>query len=569
MKLYKFIFIALLITGINACKRNETEQSVVLLSPPSNISVTTNDRTATITWNTVEGADGYLVEVSEEPDFSSFHFQETVTTSSVEVTELANDRTYYLRINAITENEAKYKSSLFITQVFVTGGTSEIAYAFPGAEGYGRIATGGRGGRVIKVTNLNDSGPGSLRAAVAESGPRIIVFEVSGYIVLNSNLRITNGDVTIAGQTAPGDGICIRDFEVTVDADNVVIRYMRFRLGDVRQRESDAFWGRYHQNIIIDHCTMSWSIDETSSFYANQNFTMQWCILSESLNKSFHEKDDHGYGAIWGGLYASFHHNLLAHHNSRNPRFNGGSRSGVSNGPYPGEWVDYRNNVVYNWGDNSSYGGENGNYNMVNNYYKPGPGTPSSKRSRLLDLSISSDIVNYPPGYGKFYISGNIIHNNSAVNSDNWNGVDLRNGVDIAIAKLTSPFDVTALPTTHSAEIAYERVLSYAGASYKRDAVDIRVIDEVRNGTHTYVGSKTGKLGLIDSQNDVGGFPALAAGTPPVDTDGDGMPDAWEIANGLDPTKNDANGRKLSAVYDNIEVYINSLVNTITQNQNQ
>ena len=183
------------------------------------------------------------------------------------------------------------------------------------------------------------------------------------------------------------------------------------------------------QNIIIDHCSMSWSVDETSSFYANQNFTMQWCILSESLNKSFHEKDDHGYGGIWGGDHVSFHHNLLAHHNSRNPRFNG-QRSGVSNGIYPDEHVDYRNNVIYNWRSNSAYGGENGKYNIVNNYYKAGPATASSITRRIMQASFESD-PSYGVGYGTFYIDGNHVHNNATVTANNWNG-----GVDYASAIL-------------------------------------------------------------------------------------------------------------------------------------
>lgn len=563
----RFFLLLKIVMILFACKKSTTSESIIHLNAPKNIQVNINDRTVVLSWESVENAKGYLIELSSNANFSQIINSSTTQNNQITINDLSYQTTYYYRIKSIGDDE-RIISSLFITQVFNTSGTPEIAYAFPGAEGYGSISTGGRGGRVIKVTNLNDSGEGSLRAALTATGPRIIVFEVAGYITLNSPIRITNGDVTIAGQTAPGDGICIRDYEVNIDADNIIIRFLRFRLGDVRQRESDAIWGRYHRNIIIDHCSVSWSIDEAASFYGNENFTLQWSIIAESLNKSFHEKDDHGYGGIWGGRYASYHHNLIAHHNSRNPRFNGGLRAGIDPGPYPGEFVDYRNNVLYNWGDNSAYGGENGTYNMINNYYRPGPGTPSSKNTRLLDLSIAADIATYPPGYGKFYIEGNVLHNNSNITNNNWNGVFLRPGVDINVAKLTSPWDVTAIPTTHTAEIAFQRVLDYAGASLSRDAVDTRIVSETRNGTITYYGSKTNKAGIIDSQNDVGGFPTLNAGTALVDSDGDGMPDAWEVQNGLNPNLNDANGRKLSTIYDNIEVYINSLVNNITQQQN-
>ncbi|WP_257670222.1 pectate lyase [Parapedobacter tibetensis] len=436
----------------------------------------------------------------------------------------------------------------------------EEAFAFPGAEGFGKFTTGGRGGRVIKVTNLEDAGPGSLRVAIAESGRRIIVFEVSGNIKLKSRLRIASGDLTIAGQTAPGDGICLQDYEMAVAADNVIIRFMRFRMGDLTQNEQDALWGRYQKNVVIDHCSMSWSVDECSSFYANQDFTMQWCILSESLNKSFHEKDDHGYGGIWGGNRASFHHNLLAHHNSRNPRFDGGNRPGTGGlSPVGIDNVDYRYNVIYNWRNNSAYGGENGEYNMVGNYYKAGPATPANRSARIMQVSKENN-EQYSPGHGTFYIAGNYVAGNGGVSADNWLGVIYDSGVSQAQARMAEPFTFEALSMQYTAEQAYEQVLEKSGTSYKRDAVDQRVVDEVRNGTATYNGSKTGYPGIIDSQTDVGGWPVLDSLSPPVDTDGDGMPDDWEIANGLDPNMANADGHDLSTAYDNIEVYINSLV---------
>ncbi|MDW7692115.1 pectinesterase family protein [Flammeovirgaceae bacterium SG7u.111] len=439
--------------------------------------------------------------------------------------------------------------------------------AFPGAEGFGRYTTGGRGGQVIYVTNLNDSGTGSLRAAINTSGKRTIMFKVSGVINLNSNLSIKNGDVTIAGQSAPGDGIAIRNYSVNIDADNVIIRYMRFRMGDTAQNEGDALWGRYHKNIIIDHCSMSWSTDECASFYHNENFTLQWSLLSESLRVSVHGKGTHGYGGIWGGQPASFHHNLLAHHDSRNPRFSGSRFTNTADL----ENVDFRNNVIYNWGGNSGYGGEGGSYNLVNNYYKPGPATSSSKADRIFapnpDDGSNSQAAEV---WGSFYVNGNYMVGSNAVTTDNWLGIDPNpSSKDKAELKLAAPIDQGEI-TTHDAEMAYERVLSYVGASLVRDTVDGRVVQETRDGTYTFSGSNGSSNGLIDTQNDVGGWPEYASTTAPTDTDGDGMPDSWEDANSLD--KNgpaDGITFTLNTNYTNVEVYLNSLVAAVTNSQNK
>ncbi len=434
--------------------------------------------------------------------------------------------------------------------------------AFPGAEGGGMYTTGGRGGKVIYVTSLEDTNTkGTLRWAVGQTGARTIVFKVSGIISLKSRLNITNSDLTIAGQTAPGDGICIRDYEVVVSADNVIIRYMRFRLGDnISTHEPDAFWGRYRKNIIIDHCSTSWSIDECSSFYSNENFTMQWCIIAESMNRSIHGKGDHGYGGIWGGKNATFHHNLLAHHNSRNPRFNGWKRSGLSyNNPLDEERVDYRNNVIYNWGGNSAYGGESaGKYNIVNNYYKYGPATGSSARYRILQVSMDSNPSGYPPGYGSFYVDGNYVYGNTTVTNSNWTspGVIYDSGVNQSGCKVTVPYECYPV-STHTAEKAFEEVLKSAGASLSRDAVDTRITTEVRNGTTTYKGSLTGKSGLIDTQSDVGGWPVYNSTTAPTDSNEDGIADDWFATNvPAGKTYNDKNDEG----YTYLEVYLNSLV---------
>lgn len=255
------------------------------------------------------------------------------------------------------------------------------AISFPGAEGYGRITTGGRGGDVYHVTTLEDgTQEGTFRWACNKSGTRTIVFDVSGTIHLTSELRLKNGNVTIAGQTAPGDGICVAGYPFVISAPNTIIRYMRFRLGNenVDNHEGDGLGGMDGQRIMIDHCSVSWSIDECLSVYGSKNITVQWCIVSQSLVNSGHSKGSHGYGGNWGGSGASYHHNLLAHHGSRAPRL----------GPRPGtqtdERMDLRNNVMYNWGGEGCYGGEGMNVNIVNNYYKPGPATPTGGKGKRM-----------------------------------------------------------------------------------------------------------------------------------------------------------------------------------------
>lgn len=414
--------------------------------------------------------------------------------------------------------------------------------AFPGAEGFGKYASGGRGGNVYVVTTLDDEGPGSLREAIRKKGPRTILFGVSGNIVLKSPLDINNGDLTIAGQSAPGEGICIQGHVVSVKADNVILRFLRFRLGDVAGLESDALNGtRGAENIIIDHCSISWATDECASFYNNRNFTLQWCIISESLNESVHAKGAHGYGGIWGGMGASFHHNLLAHHTSRTPRFSGSASTPNT----PEELVDFRNNVIYNWGHNNIYGGEKGRYNVVNNYFKPGPATPVNRNW----------IVNPSEPYGKFFVQGNVYEGNNGISADNWKG-----GVkakDPEAARAPVPFKSEPIPD-QSAGDAYRAVLRYAGASLIRDAVDERIVQEVTNGTATF-GKK--KDGIIDSQGEVGGWPELRSTPAPKDTDGDGIPDRWERKHGLDENNPMDGARKVpGSHYTYLEEYLNGLV---------
>ncbi len=442
---------------------------------------------------------------------------------------------------------------------------NSVPVAFPGAEGFGRFATGGRGGRIIYVNNLNNSGAGSFRQAVeVETGARIVVFNVSGIIELESRINIKNGNLTIAGQTAPGDGITLKNHEVYVGANNVIIRFLRFRMGDERQTENDALWGRRQNTIIIDHCTMSWATDEASSFYDNNDFTMQWCLLSESLRISVHGKGTHGYLGIWGGKKASFHHNLIAHHDSRNPRFCG---SRYSNLPDQ-EQVDFRNNVIYNWGGNSGYAGEGGSYNMVNNYYKPGPA--SSNRARIFQPYADNGSNAQPAGvWGMFYVDGNFMNQSTSVTTDNWVGIhpnpSNKNKEEL---KSYTEFDKGQI-TTHSAQDAFDAVLAFAGASFKRDKVDARIANETLTGTYTYTGSNGSINGLIDSQTDVGGWPSYESLPARLDSDGDGIPDAWEIQFGLDPNDaTDGSTYELSTMFTNVEVYLNSLVQHIMDQKN-
>ncbi|MFT3738719.1 MAG: T9SS type A sorting domain-containing protein [Breznakibacter sp.] len=440
--------------------------------------------------------------------------------------------------------------------------------AFPGAEGGGMYTTGGRGGNVYFVTSLADTNTGNsttregtLRWCLAQAGPRTVVFRVAGIIRLTAQLNIPS-NTTIAGQTAPGDGICIADHTTVLNGDNIIVRYIRFRMGDVTNIENDAFWGRNRQNIIIDRCSMSWSTDECSSFYDNTNFTLQWCILSESLRVSVHNKGSHGYGGIWGGKTASFHHNLLAHHDSRNPRMCG---SRYSNSPDL-ELVDFRNNVIYNWGSNSGYAGEGGSYNFVNNYYKPS--TYSGNSARIFQPNADNGGNNQPEGvWGTFYVSGNYMYGSITVTNDNWQGIHPNPSTKSKDElKSTVEFSVPFV-TTHTAEEAYNLVLAGAGASYKRDGTDARVVNEVANRLAPVRASNgTTKGGLIDTQADVGGWDAYSYDVSELatDTDRDGMPDAWETAKGLDPNNAADRNTVAPSGYTYLEEYINGVLDGAT-----
>ena len=531
-----------------------------------------------------------------------------------------------------------------------------ILPSFPGAEGFGAITTGGRGGKVYHVTNLNDSGEGSFRWACSQSGARTIVFDVSGTIHLKSELKLKQGNVTIAGQTAPGDGICVADYPFVISAPNVIIRFMRFRLGNEalktnnKAHEGDGLGGMDGQKIMIDHCSVSWSIDECLSVYGSKNITVQWCMVTQSLVNSGHSKGAHGYGGNWGGAGASYHHNLLAHHGSRVPRL----------GPRPGtqldERMDLRNNVMYNYAGEGCYGGEAMTVNIVNNYYKPGPATNAineGKQKRMakpgirtFDYCIKADqlkatATNYnkvkgtklttckltvdkeDKGYltfegddnkyeidieklciyvdgqevkvstndwgktlhkwGSYYIEGNVNSKYADVSADNWTiglfnqidkgqKVDYHNGTEEEMHAFV-PMEFAAV-TTHTAEQAFDRVLKYAGASLSRDEYDQMMVKDTQEGAASCIVSGIGK-GLINSQDDITyadgstGFPKLNSLEAPADTDGDGMPDEWETANGLNPNDPEDGPATAENGYTNLENYLNSLVAHIVDGGNE
>ncbi len=443
---------------------------------------------------------------------------------------------------------------------------SNLSIAFPGAEGFGKYTTGGRGGKVMIVTNLNDNGPGSLREAVEAKGKRIVVFAVSGTIHLESKLFI-KGDVTIAGQTAPGDGICIADQPVSVTGDNVIMRYIRIRMGDKYQRQKgmvdgsggdDAFGASGRKHLIIDHCSFSWSTDEVCSVYKGDSTTLQWNIITEPLNYSYHfetgDKDweHHGYGGIWGGQHLTAHHNLFAHCVSRNPRFNG-ARLGASE-----EFVDFRNNVIYNWQHNNVYGGEGGTYNVVNNYYKYGPVTNKNVRNRIVNPSK----LDMQP-YGQYYVAGNYVDGAPDVTKNNVAGIhiDPKGTEEEKKTVLQTVAFPTVAITPQTAEDAYQAVLLQVGASYKRDTMDARIINNVVNRTGAIIDVQGGYTHHTAFELTVNAWPALKSEPAPVDTDKDGMPDEWEKKNGLNSNDaGDASAYKLHQQYTNIEVYINSLI---------
>ncbi|MCP3729496.1 pectate lyase [Sphingomonas sp. MG17] len=413
--------------------------------------------------------------------------------------------------------------------------------AFPGAEGAGRYSEGGRGGRVIAVTNLDDAGPGSLRAALEADRPRTVIFNVSGTIALKTDIKVTNGRLTIAGQTAPGDGITIRDRSLDIAADDVVVRYIRARLGAASGTQQDALTVTKGRRIILDHVSASWSIDETLSASAHYDkpgdgvwdLTVQWSIIANSLRKSNHDKGEHGFGSLVRaarGAKISWHHNLWANHLDRMPRPGNYSMPSEDD---QGAVFEFRSNVFYNWGkDRAGYNYDvstHARYNFIDNAYFAGPDSKGNfafeEQNQLARAYWSGNSMNGAvPADQRTLVKGNIP-------TGYW---------------LADPLYVGAV-TPDPARRAYHRVLAGAGASKVRDAVDLKIVEGVREGTGR----------IIDNEAQDGGWPALKSGAALADTDNDGMPDAWERARNLDPSRADGAADRDRDGYSNLEEYLN------------
>ncbi|WP_416441866.1 pectate lyase [Phnomibacter sp. MR] len=459
-----------------------------------------------------------------------------------------------------------YRKMLMCCWVCVVAATSVAQVpAFPGADGFGKYASGGRGGEVVFVTNTQDSGKGSFRWALEQfpGEPLTILFRVSGIIELQSKIQIKRSNLTIAGQSAPGDGICFKDQSLILNGasskgnhGNIIIRFIRSRPGGTLKTGLYGFDMENCHDVIIDHCSFSWANEECAAMYDTKNTTVQWCVVSEGLYHAGHMKGNRSFGGVWGGQFASFHHNLFAHLNNRAIRFNGARAHDTL------AIIDYRNNVVYNWGNaNACYGGEVNiaggvsQVNIANNYYKPGPATPEDRK--FIHASYQAE---NSKGTGEWFVAGNIMLGDKYLTKKNERGIDLKEAGYPKGAIADKPFPIRIPLPDESAEVAYERVLKNAGASFpKRDAVDARVIQETATGTAMGKGV-FGKPGIIDHPLVVGGWPVYASTAAPADTDNDGMPDAWEIAQGLN-ANNAADRNQLHASgYTMLEMYLNELV---------
>ncbi len=466
--------------------------------------------------------------------------------------------------------------------------------AFPGAEGFAKYVTGGRGGEVLAVTTLEDdvSDPpeGSLRwvlkqyidkiphptvpgATLTIPRPLTVVFRVSGIIVLKGELNVSRDNLTLAGQTAPGDGICFKNYGVTLRGQNIIIRYLRFRPGldagtEALEKGIAGLNVENCRNVIVDHCSFGWANEECAIFYDNEYTTVQWCIASEGLYNAGHAKGSRSYCGVWGGQFASYHHNLIAHNRSRTIRFNGAR----AHDKYA--LVDYRNNVNYNWGSSGAcYGGEveiSGGYsraNMVSNYYKPGPATPLTLWFVSPGYYTEGDQAY---GVGRWHLDGNVMLTDTEKTDSNWLGLNLVSipAASHDYARSMEPFRVEEPLPTETAEEAFQSVLEMAGAVFpKRDTVDARIVYEALSGTASGRGTFGGGTvsGIIDTPDSVGGYPEYQTYDVPDDADADGMDDAWELANGLDPADPEDRNDIHESGYTMLEMYLNGLVEDFTQ----
>ena len=619
----ELILLALVSLLLAACGGEKQDPIVTPDTPkapsaPANVKLHKATETSLqFQWDAVEGATSYAWEIQKDGAKVN---EGSVGTRNVTVSGLTKATNYRFGVKAVnaggsssmTWADAKTEgtddpepptppSGQYYEQFSIPSAEEDgVARAFPGAEGGGMYATGGRGGKIYHVTSLEDnSTQGTLRYGIEKADrPLTIVFDVAGTIALEKQLNITRGDLTIAGQSAPGDGICLKNYTFRISASNVIVRFIRCRMGDEKKTEDDAMQVMSHdddkyEKIIIDHCSVSWCTDECASFYGMKDFTFQWNIVSESLRNSIHDKGSHGYGGIWGGNNATYHHNLLAHHDSRNPRIDHDYVS-TQKGP-----VSIFNNVIYNWKGNSTYGGESSDkygtdhrkYNLFNNYYKPGPVTPSNHIWFLQPTTSCSNCGGtILPGH--FYLDGNVMHGKSDLTADNWKAGKSSpvsvyiSEADAAKIKETARFASDTYQSIHTGANCLDPVLNYAGASFARDGIDTRVAKETKDGTSTYQGSNTtasdrSTKGLIDTQTDVqdatwkNGWPVYAANDEQMakikDSDSDGMPDWFEEQFGLKKTdKTDAGAVTLdkNGRYTNLEMYLHYLVKDIVAAQN-
>ncbi|MEO6436682.1 MAG: T9SS C-terminal target domain-containing protein [Tepidisphaeraceae bacterium] len=507
----------------------------------------------TLTWTALRTAASHHVYLGTSEQSvagatpASPEFKGDVKTASYQPQALDAFTDYFWRVDEIGGDKNATKGDVWRFRV--------RRLAFPGAEGYGRFARGGRGGRVIEVTTLDDSGPGSLRDAVEADGPRTVIFRVGGTITLKSKLVIKNPCITLAGQTAPGDGICIRGYTFgNYATHDTIIRYVRIRVGDESGQTLDGTGFASSDHCIMDHVSVSWSQDEAVSSRGAKNITFQRSIVAQPLNVAGHAKyaagKGHGFAGSISGNVGSFHHNLLAHCAGRNWSLAGGLTQA---GKFAG-YLDIRNNVVYNWEHRTNDGGVR-KLNLVNNIYLPGPAT------RVFHLLIAEMEMKVAGDLQQYYVAGNVMEGKPQYDANNWlnGGVRDPHG-DASRMKLSEPFCVPYVATQTPRE-AYESVMSDVGCNWpKLDAVDEQVMQDVAQRKATFKGSKTGIPGMIDSQRDAGGWPELKGGDAPADADHDGMPDAWETKRGLNPSDASDGNEFAKDGWTNLELYLNGIV---------